>query len=129
MDSDMKGYYQVNQSRGTFFVVSSPIRKIILPGGRVMKKLSFLEKVESTNLAQRINDAEVVIAPPKEMSAVLPTQEQLTAGLAPKNVPASVLSTLKAAPWIRMLALLLMLLFLLLMFFIPVLGVVAVLLF
>jgi hypothetical protein len=104
------------------------MRKIMRPGGRVMKRLSFTETVTPSNLVTRINDAAVLIAPPKVIPAALPTPNLLAAALAPKNVPPLLLDVLKTAPWIRLLALLLALLFIILMFFIPVLGVLAVLL-
>jgi len=123
LDSNMTVYYQVNQSRVTSSVISSPMRKIMRPGGRVMKRLSFTATVTPTNLAQRINDAAVVIAPPKVIPATLPTPQQLADALGPKDVPPLLLSALKTAPWIRIVALLLALLFIILTFFLPILGI------
>jgi hypothetical protein len=113
LDSNMTVYYQVNQSRVTSSIVSSPMRKIMRPGGRVMKRLSFTTTVTPTNLVTRINDAAVLIAPPKVIPASLPTPEQLADAITPKNALANILKT---APWIRILALFLAALFAIMIF-------------
>ncbi|CAL1519323.1 hypothetical protein [Chitinophaga sp. MM2321] len=119
LSSNMTVYYQVSKSRITTSVTSSPMRKIMRPGGRVMKTLTFTSDIKATNLLARINDAQVLIAPPKVIPATLPTMEQLGQSLLPKNVPPFLLDLLKKSPWIKLGALLLALLLVLLIFLLP----------
>jgi hypothetical protein len=117
LDKDMTVYYQVNKSRVTAAALSTPMRKIMRPGGRVMKRLSFTSTVTPANLLTRINDADVLIVSPKTIAPVLPTKEQLAEALLPK----SILTPLIKIPWLKFLALLLALIFIVLLFLVPVL--------
>lgn len=115
LDKNMTVYYQVNKSRVTFSAVSSPMRKIMRPGGRVMKRLTFTSTIKPANLLTRINEAAVLIVSPKSISPLLPTKEQLGETLMPKTV----LAPLIRIPWLKFVALLLALIFIVLLFLMP----------
>lgn len=115
LDKNMTVYYQVNQSRVTSAAMSSPMRKIMRPGGRVMKRLTFTSTITSANLLTRINDAAVLIVKPKSIAPGLPTKEQLGSSL----LPDSILTPLIKLPWLKFVALLLALILIVLLFLVP----------
>ncbi len=98
-------------------VTSAPMRKIIRPGGRVMKTLDFQGNIQPDNLIERINNREVVIAPPKTIPPSLPTVDQLADEVLPKNIPPFIINLLRKYPWIHWAALALAILFLLIILF------------
>jgi hypothetical protein len=98
-------YHQVNTSRIPYAVVSAPMRRIIRPRSRLMRLLPFGEDAQPNNLIERINNEEVYPAPPKEVPKTVPTLDDLSDGLKPKNVPEILLDLLSKYPWLQYLPL------------------------
>ena len=110
-------HYQVEKSVLSRSVTSTPMRKVLRPRGRVMQALNFTNGISPHNLLTRINEGQVVIAPPKTIPPSLPTVEQIADSLEPKNIPPSLIDILRKAPWLKWLALGLAILLLLLILF------------
>lgn len=90
--------HEVSESVITRSVVSPSMRKIIRPGGRVIKKSLFEGAATPGNLITRINDGSVVIAPPKVVPETLPTVDKVADGMMPKDAPPFVLDLLRKYP-------------------------------
>ena len=109
-------YHQIDKSIITKSVTSPSMRKIIRPGGRVIKKSLFDGEVKAINLIDRINEGKVVIAPPKVISPTLPTVDQVADDMMPKNIPPWLLDIMRKAPWLKWAVIVVVILLLLLMF-------------
>ena len=94
-------HHQVDRSVITKSVVSPSMRKITRPGGRIIKRSVFEGKATPTNLIQRINEGEVVIAPPKVISPTLPTVDQVAEETKPKGIPPFIEDLMKRFPWLK----------------------------
>lgn len=93
--------HEVRESVITRSVVSPSMRKIIRPGGRVIKKSLFNDGATSENLITRINNGEVVIAPPKVIPQTLPTVDKVADGMMPKHIPVFILDLLRKFPKLK----------------------------
>lgn len=111
-------YHRVNQSVVTRSLTSSPMRRVLRPGSRMMKTLAFTTDVKPENLLTRVNEGRVVMAPPKVIPPALPNVDQVAEGMQPKNVPPVVLDWLRKAPWLKWLLLGIAVFFLLLIVFV-----------
>lgn len=109
-------HHHVAQSVITQSVTSPSMRKVIRPGGRVMKKSIFEGAATKDNLITRINDGEIVIAPPKVISPELPTVDQVAEGATPTNVPPFILDLIRRFPWLKWALIIAIAFFLLLIF-------------
>jgi hypothetical protein len=98
-------------------LTSTAMRRVIRPGARLMRSLSFDASVTPQNLLTRVNASEVSAAPPKTVPAGVPTVDQASAAAHPAGVPVWILHLLAQYPWLPYallaLALLLALIFLL----------------
>ncbi|MFT3903907.1 MAG: hypothetical protein QM727_12090 [Niabella sp.] len=94
--------HEVAQSVITRSVVSPSMRKIIRPGGRVIKKSLFEGAASPGNLIARINEGEIVIAPPKVVPETLPTVDQVADSMMPKDTPPFILNLLRKYPKLRL---------------------------
>ena len=90
--------HEVSESVITRSVVSPTMRKIIRPGGRIIKKSLFEGAATPENLITRINEGSVVIAPPKVVPETLPTVDKVADGMMPKDAPPFVLDLLCKYP-------------------------------
>jgi hypothetical protein len=98
-------YHQINSSRVPYAVVSTPMRRAIRPRSRMMRSLSFTDKIQPQNLISRINKEEVYPAPPKITPTAIPTLNNLSNNLKPRNVPNIILDLLSKYPWLQYLPL------------------------
>ncbi|WP_343702774.1 hypothetical protein [Chitinophaga sp.] len=93
--------HQVDQSVITRSLTSPTMRKLIRPGGRAMKKSVFTGEARPDNLVTRVNEGQVVIAPPKVAPETLPTVNEVADDMMPKNVPSFILDLIRKWPWLK----------------------------
>jgi hypothetical protein len=81
-------------------LTSTVFRRVIRPGGRLMRALPFTPTATRTNLIQRINAGEVTSAPPKTVPAGVVTVDQTVSAIIPTGVPGAILDLLNRYPWL-----------------------------
>jgi hypothetical protein len=81
-------------------LTSTVIRRVLRPGGRLIRSLPFTPNATSRNLIQRINSGEITSAPPKQVPSGVVTVDQAVDPLLPAGVPDFVLDWLKRFPWL-----------------------------
>jgi hypothetical protein len=86
--------------------VSAPMRRVIRPRARTVERLGFSAQVRPEALPKRLNDGEVLAAPPKVVPPALPTLEDLAEAAEPK-APAVIVAALRRWPWLPWLMLVL----------------------
>jgi hypothetical protein len=84
--------------------VSAPMRRVLRPRARTVERLGFSEQLRPETLARRLNDGQVLAAPPKVVPPALPTLEDLAEAAEP-SAPAVVVAALRRWPWLPWLAL------------------------
>lgn len=108
-------------------LTSTAFRRIVRPGGRLIRSLPFTATLKPDHLIQRINAKEVTSAPVKVVpSGVVTVDEAVTTAL-PSGVPGTVLAWLKRFPWLPWAVLLLAIVLAIVLFFLlgPIAGAVA----
>ena len=105
-------------------LTSTVFRRVVRPGGRLMRTLPFTATATRTNLIQRINAGEVTSAPPKTVPAGVVTVDQTVNAIVPTGAPANILDLLKKYPWLPWLVLAIAILLAIILFFVlgPVAG-------
>lgn len=68
-------------------MVSAPMRRIIRPGGRLVKKLAFTEEKSLSGILKALNEGQVSVAPPKKAGEGVPT---LSKDVKPPSLPSGV---------------------------------------
>ena len=108
-------------------LTSTVFRRVVRPGGRLMRSLPFTATATRTNLIQRINAGEVTSAPPKTVPAGVVTVDQAVNAIVPAGAPATCSDLLKKYPWLPWAVLGVAILLAIILFFVlgPVAGVVA----
>lgn len=96
-------------------MTSAAMRRVVRPGGRLIKTLQFSETVHPGNLLARINEGEVHTAPPKTAPPAAPTVDDLADAATPKGIPGWLAKLLSKHPWIKYVVLALAVIFLLLL--------------
>jgi hypothetical protein len=81
-------------------LTSTVFRRILRPGGRLMRSLPFTTTATRTNLIQRINGGEVSSATPKTVPTGAVTVNQTANAVQPKGAPNAVLGWLKKIKWL-----------------------------
>jgi hypothetical protein len=104
-------------------LTSTVFRRVIRPGGRLMRTLPFTAIATRTNLIQRINAGEVTSAPAKAVPTGVVTVDQTINVIIPTGAPGNILDLLKKYPWLPWAVLGIAILLAIVLFF--VLGVVA----
>ncbi len=108
-------FHQVNQSKIPRVVFSTPMRKLLSPRGRLVKRLPFNESVTTDNLVTRLNEGEVSAAPPRGTPETT-TLQDLADNLKPGNVPGFVVGLVEKYPWLKWVPLLMALILIVLLF-------------
>jgi hypothetical protein len=105
-------------------LTSTVFRRVVRPGGRLMRTLPFTATATRTNLIERINAGEVTSAPPKTVPAGVVTVDQTVNAIVPTGAPANILDLLKKYPWLPWLVLAIAILLAIILFFVlgPVAG-------
>ncbi len=91
-------------------LTSTALRRVLRPGGRLMRQLPFSASVTPQNLLARVNAGEVSAAPPKTVPPALPTVDQAAGAAHPPGIPIWLLDLLAKYHWLPFLVLLLALL-------------------
>jgi hypothetical protein len=117
-------YHQIDTSLVSTAVTSVAMRRIVRPKGRLIQSLPFDENIQPDNLITRINDGEVSAAPPKQTPPGVPTVDDLSDSLEPKDIPTSVIDILRRFPWLQYLPLILTVLIAILMWLLSLGGIV-----
>ena len=88
---------QIEESKIPTVVASGAFRSISRPRGRFMKKLTFNHNGNATafNLAERINNEEVIIVPPKTDPKGGINLNDISESAQPKNIPPNIAELLK----------------------------------
>ncbi|MBA3315746.1 MAG: hypothetical protein H0T47_20975 [Planctomycetaceae bacterium] len=110
--------HQIDRSRVPRAVLSPPMRKLMRPRGRLMKRLPFTAEVTADNLIARLNEGDVSAAPPREVPE-LNTVQDIADTMMPVDLPKFLVDLLKRHPWIRWIPLLLALIVILLVLLLP----------
>jgi hypothetical protein len=108
-------FHQVNQSKIPRVVFSAPMRKLLSPRGRLVKRLPFNASVTTENLAIRLNEGVVSAAPPRVTPEINTVQDAADL-LRPGNVPDFVVDLLEKYPWLKWVPLILALILIFLLF-------------
>ena len=87
-------------------MVSAPMRRVLRPRGKLMKKLSFSEDIRINNLLTRVNEAEVSPAPPRDVPSGLVTHNDVAETTGPSYAPDFLVDLLKKYPSLMYLSLL-----------------------
>ncbi|MGB7537145.1 MAG: hypothetical protein WBM17_01280 [Anaerolineales bacterium] len=91
-------------------LTSKVMRQALRPRGRISRRVGFTPRHSRANLLDRVNREQVSAAPPKTVSATLPTEEKLSEKLRPWFLPHGLQQALERFTWLRYLLLLLALL-------------------
>jgi hypothetical protein len=110
-------YHTVTTSNVPYAAISAPMRRVVRPRARMMKLLPFTPEIQPENLIQRINQKEVLPAPPKKVPETVPTLDDVAKGLEPAKVPGFIKNLLAKYPRLQYLPLLVLLLLAILLFF------------
>ena len=115
---------QVVQSVVPLAITSGTFRSITRPRGITMRRLFPAGNVNPGNLVERINEGEVIIAPPKTDPEGAINLSDIAEEAKPKNIPGFIEKGLRKHKWFKFLPLLILLLLLLiiLLFFRNVTG-------
>jgi hypothetical protein len=81
-------------------LTSTVFRRVLRPGGRLIRSLPFTATATPTNLIQRINAGAVTSAPPKTVPTGAVTVDQAVTAVLPTNASSTVLAWLKRFPWL-----------------------------
>jgi hypothetical protein len=88
-------------------LTATTMRRVVRPGGRMMRKLPFTSAVTPTNLVTRINAGDVTSAPPKTIPPALPTVDEAAQAAAPAGAPQVILDWLRRFPSLPLVVLIL----------------------
>ena len=108
-------YHTLNTSIVPPVLASTALRRALRPRGRLIRSVPFNGAIRPDNLLTRVNDGEVVAAPPKVTPPGLPTVEDAADHMTPPNVPPVVRDVLRRFRWWRLVIIGLIVLLILLM--------------
>lgn len=107
MYSDATVFHSVRQSIIPNTVLSAPMRRIVRPRGRVayhlQKQLPAGEKLRLESVVTKINDREIIPAPPKTIPPALPAVD-IVAGQLEPSIPGFLKDWLRRYPWLPFVA-------------------------
>ncbi|NOY15594.1 MAG: hypothetical protein GXP23_01435 [Gammaproteobacteria bacterium] len=107
--------HTVKNSRVPQALISAPMRRIIRPRGRMIRRLSFDAQRRQDNFITRVNEGDVDPAPPREVPDELVTHNDLVDTVKPANVPSVLLDLLSRYSWLQYLPLFLAIIIILLL--------------
>jgi hypothetical protein len=96
---NLTAFKQVQDSIVPLAATTGTFRSITRPRGSIMKKMAFTDAVNANNIVQRINDGEVIVAPPKIDPAGAINLADVAAEVKPKNIPGVIENLLKKYKW------------------------------
>lgn len=94
-------FHHIKMSTVPPVAVSAQMRKVMRPRGRTVKKLPFAEKgISPVSLVTRLNNGEVLPAPPKITPAGIQTEQVLAEQVQPQAQPKWLADLLRKYPWL-----------------------------
>lgn len=99
MYKNLTAHKQVLDSVVPQALTTGTFRRITRPRGSIIKKMAFTEATNANNIIQRVNDGEVIIAPPKVNPAGAINLADVSAEVIPKNIPTAIQNLLKKYKW------------------------------
>jgi hypothetical protein len=96
---NLTAFKQVQDSVVPLAVTTGTFRSITRPRGSIMKKLALTDTINANNIVQRINDGEVIVAPPKIDPSGAINLADVAAEVQPKNIPSVIENLLKKYKW------------------------------
>ncbi len=81
-------------------LVSTAMRRVVRPQGRLMSKLAFSADIQPGNLYQRISSGAVLVVPPKLPQPGLPTTDDIADKMTPTDIPPLAVDLLRRFPWL-----------------------------
>jgi hypothetical protein len=93
-------HHQLSESVLPPALLSTSMRRLVRPQGRLMTSLNFTAQVQPGNLYQRISSGQVAVVPPKLPQPGLPTTDDISDKLTPTNIPSVVIDLLRRFPWL-----------------------------
>ncbi|TWV93605.1 hypothetical protein [Chitinophaga pinensis] len=101
-------FHNMRQSVLPNTILSAPMRRIVRPRGRIAfhleKQLPAGEKIRLETVVTKINDGEILPAPPKTVPPALPTVDEVAGSLGP-NIPPFLKDLLRRHKWLPLAAL------------------------
>lgn len=95
-------HHLVKESVVPAVAFSPNMKQLTRPRGRLVQKLPFKEKnIEPSSLAGRINNGEVLPAPPKKIPEGLPTIGSVSEGIGPSGTPGIMERWIEKYPWLN----------------------------
>lgn len=101
LTEDTTIYHHIHTSRIPQAIVSAPMRRIVRPSGRVMRKLPFADRAQTDRLLEKINSEIVSPAPPKLTPESLPTLGELAKNLKRSIAPDIVTELISKYSWVQ----------------------------
>ena len=96
--------HRVQESTVPAAAMSKVLRQVLRPRARIARRIGFDSTRHAENLIDRLNNGDVVAAPPKTVPPELPTGDKIADELEP-SLPPSWLDWLRRLPWLRWLPL------------------------
>jgi hypothetical protein len=90
--------HEIKQSTVAPATVSAPMRRILRPRGRLMRKLNFSSARPSSTLLHRINLGDIHTAPPKKVGPSTPVLSEVAGSVIGPSIPAWAEDLLKKYP-------------------------------
>ena len=101
MMSSTTAHHHLSLSPIPHVLTSAPLRRMLRPRARLMQYTPFDETARPTNLLDRVNNGEVLPAPPKVVPPDLATVDKVADSLKPNDIPQWLWDLLQRYPWIR----------------------------
>jgi hypothetical protein len=101
MTGEVTAAYEVAASTMPAAPLSSATRRLLRPGGRVVRRLEVNGASPAARLAQRVARDEVTAAAPKHVPRGVVTVDDAASAADPRGIPRSLAALLRRAPWLR----------------------------
>lgn len=94
-------HHRVKQSKLALSFGAATMRRIVRPGGRILKALTFDASIRKNNLLERVDNDAIRITPPKVIPKELPTTNKIADTLMPEKVPQFYLEFVVKNKWYK----------------------------
>jgi hypothetical protein len=99
MYKNLTAFKQVQDSVVPLALTTGTFRSITRPRGSIMKKMAFTDAINANNIIQRVNEGEVIVAPPKIDPKGAINLTDVATENKPKNIPSGIENLLKKYKW------------------------------
>lgn len=100
MSNQETAQYAVQRSTIPRALISAPMRRVLRPGSRLMRKLPFTAEIEAGNLIDRVNEESVHVAPPYTMPETLPQPEDAADAIEPPGFGEKLFDLFAKVKWL-----------------------------